>query len=146
MTPPTPVIGPVSPLATQRLAVAPLGLDQVEVTGGFWAEWQRLNREVTAPHALGWLERDGSVENLRRLNGPDRTDAHRGLWFSDSDVYKVLDLIETLWADPHVDQVPHGSIEFAWSEEGVVDQVPVTGLTAMLLGRLQIPLTTEEET
>ena len=62
------------------------------------------------------------------------------------DTYKVLDLIETLWADPHVDQVPLGSIEFAWSEEGVVDQVPVTGLTAMLLGRLQIPLTTEEET
>jgi hypothetical protein len=61
------------------------------------------------------------------------------------DVYKVLDLIETLWADPHVDQVPHGSIEFAWSEEGVVDQVPVTGLTAMLLGRFQIPSATKAE-
>jgi hypothetical protein len=60
------------------------------------------------------------------------------------DVYKMLDLIETLWADPHVDQVPHGSIEFAWSEEGVVDQVPVTGLTAMLLGRFQIPSATKE--
>jgi hypothetical protein len=62
------------------------------------------------------------------------------------DVYKVLDLIETLWADPHVDQVPHGSIDFAWSEEGVVDQVPVTGLKAMLLGRFQIPSATEGET
>ena len=61
------------------------------------------------------------------------------------DVYKVLDLIETLWADPHVDQVPLGSIEFAWSEEGVVDQVPVTGLTAMLLGRFQIPSATKAE-
>jgi hypothetical protein len=58
--------------------------------------------------------------------------------------HKVLDLIETLWADPHVNQVPHGSIEFAWSEEGVVDQVPVTGLTAMLLGRFQIPSATKE--
>jgi hypothetical protein len=56
------------------------------------------------------------------------------------DTYKVLDLIETLWADPHVDQVPNtGSIEFAWNEEGVVDQVPVTGLKAMLLGRFQTP-------
>ena len=61
--------------------------------------------------------------------------------------YEVLDLIETLWADQHVDQVPDtGSIEFAWSEEGVVDQVPVTGLKAMLLGRLQIPSATKEET
>ncbi|AGB26288.1 hypothetical protein Mycsm_06129 [Mycobacterium sp. JS623] len=62
------------------------------------------------------------------------------------DGYKVLDLIETLWADPHVDQVPHGSIDFAWSEEGLVDQVPVTGLKAMLLGRFQITSATEGET
>ena len=62
------------------------------------------------------------------------------------DTYKVLDLIETLWADQHVDQVPGtGSIEFAWNEKGL-DQVPVAGLKAMLLGRLQVPLTTEEET
>jgi DUF1680 family protein len=63
----------------------------VRVTGGFWAQWQRLNREVTTPHALSWLERDGSVDNLRRLRTPDRTAAHRGFWFSDSDVYKVLE-------------------------------------------------------
>jgi hypothetical protein len=62
------------------------------------------------------------------------------------DVYKVLDLIETLWADPYIDQVPHGWIEFFWSEEGVVDQVPVTGLKAMLLGRFQIPSATKGET
>ena len=30
-----------------------------------------------------------------------------------------LGLIETLWADPHVDQAPHtGRIEFAWNEPG----------------------------
>jgi hypothetical protein len=58
--------------------------------------------------------------------------------------YKVLDLIETLWADPHVNQVPHGSIEFAWSEKGF-DQVPATGLKAMLLVRFQIPPATVEE-
>ncbi len=32
------------------------------------------------------------------------------------DTYKLLDLVETLWADPHVDQVPNtGAIEFAWN-------------------------------
>ena len=91
MTPPTQPIGPVLPRATERLAVRPLGLREVELTGGFWAEWQRLNREVTMPHALGWLERDGSVDNLRRIRGADRTGPHRGFWFSDSDVYKVLE-------------------------------------------------------
>jgi hypothetical protein len=56
------------------------------------------------------------------------------------DTYKVLDLIGTLWADPHVDQVPHGWIEFAWREKGL-DPVPVTGLKAMLLGHSQTPPT-----
>jgi DUF1680 family protein len=84
----TAIPGPVSPLATDRLAVLPLGLDQVQLTGGFWAEWQHQNRAVTTPHALGWLERDGSVDNLRRLSGP-----HQGMWFSDSDVAKVLEAL-----------------------------------------------------
>ncbi len=86
-----PVTGPVSPLSTERLAVRPLGLPQVDITGGFWARWQRLNREVTAPHALRWLERDGSLENLRRLGDGEVAETHRGMWFSDSDIYKVLE-------------------------------------------------------
>jgi DUF1680 family protein len=84
----TSVLGPVSPRSAERLAVRPLGLRDAVLTGGFWGRWQQVNREVTTPHALGWLERDGSVDNLRRLDGP-----HQGLWFSDSDVYKVLEAL-----------------------------------------------------
>lgn len=95
MTPSTPVPAPVAPRATQRLAVHPLGVRDATLTGGFWARWQDSNREVTTPHALAWLARDGSVDNLRRLPGggsdQDGPAAHRGLWFSDSDVYKVLE-------------------------------------------------------
>ena len=91
MSPLTPVVGPVSPLATGQLAVHPLGLRDIDLTGGFWARWQQLNRDVTTPHALGWLERDGSVDNLRRLGGVEPPGPHEGLWFSDSDVYKVLE-------------------------------------------------------
>ncbi|HEV2782532.1 MAG TPA: beta-L-arabinofuranosidase domain-containing protein [Actinophytocola sp.] len=91
MTPP--IRGPVSPLATSRLAVRPLGLDQVELTGGFWARWQRQNREVTTPHALSWLERDGSVANLRSLAKVGSSVPHQGMWFSDSDVHKVLEAL-----------------------------------------------------
>jgi DUF1680 family protein len=79
---------PVAPTATARLAVHPLGVDDTVLAGGFWGRWQELNREVTTPHALRWLERDGSVDNLRRLRGE-----HRGLWFSDSDVHKVLEAV-----------------------------------------------------
>jgi hypothetical protein len=53
------------------------------------------------------------------------------------DAYKALDLIETLWDDPHVNQVPHGWIEFSWNEKGRFDGVPATGLKAMLLRRFQ---------
>jgi hypothetical protein len=89
-------------------------------------------------------EGDGVVSIWRLLD--ELTNKFGDRFRVSPDVYKVLDLIETLWADPHVDQVPHGSIEFACSDEGVVDQVPVTGLTAMLLGRFQIPSATKEET
>ena len=48
------------------------------------------------------------------------------------DVYYVLDLIETLWADPHVDQVSvRGWIQFAWNEKGF-DPVPDTEFVAMV--------------
>src|SRR6266542_6458555 len=95
-------IVPVSTLGTDRTALRPLGLDQVRVTGGFWGRWQELNRAVTIPHALGWLKRDGSVDNLRRLSTADRTAAHRGFWFSDSDVYKIIEGIAwDLGRDPN---------------------------------------------
>ncbi len=83
-----PTVAPVVPRATERLALHPLGLDRVRLTGGVWGEWQRANREVTTPHALRWLEQDGAVDALRRpVPGAER----RSLWFSDSDVHKVLE-------------------------------------------------------
>ena len=90
MTQTNSVPGPVSPVSGHQLAVTPLGLHEVTLTGGFWGQWQRQNREVTTPHALAWLERDGSVDNLRRLGQGD-PGPHRGMWFSDSDLYKVLE-------------------------------------------------------
>jgi uncharacterized protein len=91
VTPSNPLVAPVSPRATDRLAVRPLGVAEVELSHGFWADWQRLNRDVTIPHALDWLERDGSVDNLRDIATGTPAAAHRGMWFSDSDVYKTLE-------------------------------------------------------
>lgn len=85
-------VTPVLPLATERLALHPLGLDGVEIRSGVWADWQKDNREITTPHSFGWLENDGTVDNLRRLDPaaagvPER----RGPWFTDSDLYKALE-------------------------------------------------------
>ena len=85
--------GPVLPRATERISVRPLGLRDVQVTGGFWGRWQQQNREVTTPHALAWLDRDGSLDNLVSLGSDQKPAAHRGMWFSDSDVYKVLEAV-----------------------------------------------------
>jgi DUF1680 family protein len=72
----------------------PLGLDAVVIRSGVWADWQKDNREVTTPHSFGWLESDGTIDNLRRLapsgaGVPER----RGPWFTDSDLYKALEAV-----------------------------------------------------
>jgi DUF1680 family protein len=84
-------VGPVSPRSTDSLAVFPLGLDQVGLVGGFFGDWQEANRGVSTPHALAWLERDGSVDNLRKVGGGGGP--HQGMWFSDSDVHKVIEAL-----------------------------------------------------
>lgn len=64
------------------------------------------------------------------------------------EMYQVLDLVEALWDDPHIDQVPNtGWIEFAWNECGQADVEPphhttphhpnLTSLRAKLLGAEQ---------
>jgi len=93
VSPSAPVKVPVRPRSTSHVALHPLGLDEVRITGGFWGDWQRDNRDVSVPHAARWLERDGTVDNLRRLDGGDLAAPHRGFWFSDSDVYKVLEAV-----------------------------------------------------
>jgi uncharacterized protein len=86
-------MAPVVPRSTENVALRPLGLREVVLTDGWWATWQDDNRAVTTPHALRWLERDGSIENLRRAGDSVTGEKHRGFWFSDSDVYKTLEAI-----------------------------------------------------
>jgi DUF1680 family protein len=52
--------------------------------------WQVLNRTATIPHCLGQLAATGTLDNLRRKAG-EFSGPRRGLWFSDSDVYKTLE-------------------------------------------------------
>ncbi|CAN5441572.1 glycoside hydrolase family 127 protein [soil metagenome] len=85
------IAAPCAPRTDDHLVLHPLGIDQVEITGGFWGAWQDRNRAVTTPHALKWLERDGAMDNLRRLVDAGGAPERRGMLFSDSDLYKALE-------------------------------------------------------
>ena len=87
-------VAPVLPLATQHIRLHPIGLESARLTDGPWADWQHENRTTTTPHAFAWLERDGTVDNLRRLDPAAAGEpARRGLWFTDSDLYKTLEAV-----------------------------------------------------
>src|SRR3954451_3647887 len=79
---------PVSP-RTSRLR--PLGLSQVHITHGHWAEFQRRNGRATIPHIEYWLERSGWLPNFDAAREGRLPEARRGRAFSDSEVYKLLE-------------------------------------------------------
>lgn len=132
---PSPVHGPVSPLASAQTALRPLGLDQVALTGGEWRDWQVANRRVTTPHALHWLEADGSVDNLR-LVGPDGLAGHqrRGPLFTDSDIYKFLEGVGwdlALGASPELGSITDeliGVLADAQAQDGYLNSFVQAGL------------------
>jgi uncharacterized protein len=86
----SPVAGPVAPAGGAAVRLRPVPMGAVRITGGFWAERQRVNSEVAIPAGLRHLESAGNLDNLRIAAGEKAGDA-RGLVFMDSDVYKWLE-------------------------------------------------------
>ena len=81
---------PVSPTSG---ALRPLGLDEVTITGGFWARRQEVNGGATIAHIGGWLEREGWLGNFDLAASGALPEGRRGREFSDSEVYKYLEAI-----------------------------------------------------
>ena len=89
---------PVAPSNGAATAFRPLGLHQVRLTDGFWADRLRVNREKTIPHGYSQLQAAGTLQNFR-LAADHATDGYRALGmmfqgpfpFLDSDVYKWLE-------------------------------------------------------
>src|SRR5512141_2732725 len=77
----------------------------VTLLDSFWAPRQAQLRDHTLPVLLDRLEARGVVDNFRRLSG--RSDAaRRGLWFTDSDLYKWMEA--AAWAGAEeLDDVVH---------------------------------------
>lgn len=95
-----PVVAPVVPTPSARVALRPVGLAASLIDGGLWAERRRVNRGVTIPHGAAQLEVWGNLENFRLAalgrggqyrGGTD--DSGRPFAFLDSDVYKWLEAV-----------------------------------------------------
>ncbi|MER6562525.1 beta-L-arabinofuranosidase domain-containing protein [Streptomyces sp. NPDC001027] len=81
----------VLPVAPSRGRLRPLGLDEVTVTGGFWARRRQTNATATLDHCHDWMERVGWTGNFRAaVEGRIQRD-RRGREFADSDVYKLIE-------------------------------------------------------
>lgn len=79
------------PVAPSSGALRPLGLDEVSITGGFWARRQEVNGTATLAHIGRWLEREGWLANYDLAASGRLPEGRRGREFSDSEVYKYLE-------------------------------------------------------
>lgn len=89
---------PVHPATSQVLPtpgslhrLAPLPISEVTLTGGFWGQRQQVNLTGIIPHALEWEKRIGWIDNFVRAAAGTIAGHHAGLWFADSDVYKLIE-------------------------------------------------------
>lgn len=81
----------VLPVAPTRGRLRPLGLDEVRITGGFWARRRHTNATATLGHCRDWMEREGWTGNFRAAaEGRVHRDRH-GREFADSEIYKLLE-------------------------------------------------------
>lgn len=81
-----------TPVAPSQGTLRPLGLDDVQITGGFWAQRQAVNGSASLAHIEHWMEREGWIPNFDVAAAGTLSDLDRGgREFSDSEVYKLLE-------------------------------------------------------
>ncbi|MFJ2559417.1 MULTISPECIES: glycoside hydrolase family 127 protein [unclassified Streptomyces] len=81
------------PVAPTRGRLRPLGLDEVRITGGFWARRRHTNETATLGHCRDWMERVGWTGNFRAAAEGRIQRDRRGREFADSELYKLLEAI-----------------------------------------------------
>ena len=81
--------GQVSRRASYQALSAPR-LADVRIEDGFWSPRIKCAREVTQPYCLQMCERTGRIGNFAKAAGLQEG-AFEGIWFNDSDVYKILE-------------------------------------------------------
>ena len=71
-------------------SIQPESVTRVSVTDGFWKSRLDAHYAVTMPHVLDQCERTGRLNNLRIAAGQKEGD-FEGIYFNDSDVYKIIE-------------------------------------------------------
>lgn len=90
-----------SPYARLR----PISLAAVTLTDAFWAPRQQVNREQTLWQQIQQCEETGRMDNFRVASGRKQGE-FQGIYFNDSDIYKLLEAIAFSLAthpDPKLD-------------------------------------------
>ncbi len=85
----------------RKLSAVPF--TEVKVQDKFWAPRIRTNREKSLPHTFQWCEKTGRLSNFAKAGGL-MEGKFEGIYFNDSDVYKVLEGASYSLAD-HPDPV-----------------------------------------
>lgn len=104
---------PAAPVLPRTGRLRPLGLDEVRITAGFWADRQRTNAAVTLPHIAHWQEREGWMGNFDLAASGGLPEGRRGREFSDSEIYKFLEAVA--WElgrrpDPSLEELFRGRV------------------------------------
>lgn len=81
----------IAPVVPARGRLRPLGLGEVRLTDGFWAERLRINGSATLAHIEAKLEDEGWLPNFDLAAAGALPVGRRGREFSDSEVYKLLE-------------------------------------------------------
>ncbi len=70
--------------------LTPVPFTDVKVQDTFWAPRLKTNREKSLPHNFKWCEETGRFANFAKAAGLEKG-KFEGIYFNDSDVYKVLE-------------------------------------------------------
>ncbi|MCR6493117.1 glycoside hydrolase family 127 protein [Cellulomonas sp. P24] len=79
------------PVAPSTGRWRPLGLADVTIDSGFWADLQRLNSTAMIAHCEQWVETMGWIGNFDAAVEGRLPADRRGREFSDSEIYKLLE-------------------------------------------------------
>ncbi|MGA2500826.1 MAG: beta-L-arabinofuranosidase domain-containing protein, partial [Tepidisphaeraceae bacterium] len=76
--------------AGQAGQLSPVPVTAVQLQDSFWAPRIQLNRQTVIPHNIKFCETTGRISNFAKAGGlmPGNFE---GIFFNDSDVYKVLE-------------------------------------------------------
>ncbi len=86
-------------------SLAPVAFTNIVVTDAFWQPRLTTNRRITLPYCFRKCEETGRIANFDRAAGR-RDGAHEGIFYNDSDVFKILEgaaYTLALVADPELD-------------------------------------------